>query len=188
MAGSGYSRHNSGASRKRVWITRRTQDGSVHMQRSLPSSSYPARSTLSQFSSLHISLFPWTGQGIAIETSYSSSTIPMCTCKMTTGKNAPQGVEKVQCIKCRIDTNSKACGKITVWSALISIDLFTNVSQIYGCFFPRNLGTSHFINLYLTMLYQYLGIHFAYISCCYIRQTSDKLSGCQEQPLLQWYA
>ena len=25
------------------------------------------------------------------------------------------------------------------------IDLFTKVSQIYGCFFPRDLETSHFI-------------------------------------------
>ena len=38
----------------------------------------------------------------------------------------------------------------------IYIDLFTNVSQIYGCFFPRGLVTSHFINLYLTMVFQYL--------------------------------
>ena len=36
------------------------------------------------------------------------------------------------------------------------IDLFTNVSQIYGCFFPRDLVMSHFINLYLTMVFQYL--------------------------------
>ena len=36
-----------------------------------------------------------------------------------------------------------------------SIDLFTNVSQIYGCFFPRDLVTSHFINLYL-MIFQSL--------------------------------
>ena len=43
---AGYSRHESGASRERARITRRAQDGSVHMQRSLPSSSYPARSTL----------------------------------------------------------------------------------------------------------------------------------------------
>ena len=35
-----------GASRERARITRRAQDGGVHMQRSLPSSSYPARSTL----------------------------------------------------------------------------------------------------------------------------------------------
>ena len=42
----GYSRHNSGTSRERVRITRRAQDGSVHMQCSLPSSSYRARSTL----------------------------------------------------------------------------------------------------------------------------------------------
>ena len=33
-----------------------------------------------------------------------------------------------------------------------------------------------------------LGIHFTYISCCYVGQTSEKLSGCQEQPLLKWYA
>ena len=35
---------------------------------------------------------------------------------------------------------------------VIVIDLFssmTNVSQIYGCFFPPDLVTSHFINLYL---------------------------------------
>ena len=31
---------------------------------------------------------------------------------------------------------------------VIAIDLFTNNSQIYGCFFPRDLVTSHFINLY----------------------------------------
>ena len=43
---AGYSRHDSGASRERARITRREQDGSVHMQRSLPSSSYPARSTI----------------------------------------------------------------------------------------------------------------------------------------------
>ena len=48
---AGYSRHDSGASRVRARITRRAQDGSVHMQRrlrSLPSSSYPARSTLKE--------------------------------------------------------------------------------------------------------------------------------------------
>ena len=43
---AGYSRHDSGASRERARITRRAQDGSIRMQRSLPSSSYPARSTL----------------------------------------------------------------------------------------------------------------------------------------------
>ena len=43
---AGYLRHDSGASREHARITRRAQDGSVHMQRSLPSSSYPARSTL----------------------------------------------------------------------------------------------------------------------------------------------
>ena len=46
---AGYSRHHSGASREHVRITRWAQDGSVHMQRSLPSSSYPARSTLNNF-------------------------------------------------------------------------------------------------------------------------------------------
>ena len=43
---AGYSCHDSGASRERAQIMRRAQDGSIHMQRSLPSSSYPARSTL----------------------------------------------------------------------------------------------------------------------------------------------
>ena len=43
---AGYSCHDSGASRERARITRRAQDGSVHMQRSLPSSSYHAQSTL----------------------------------------------------------------------------------------------------------------------------------------------
>ena len=38
----------------------------------------------------------------------------------------------------------------------LSIDLFTNVSQIYGCFYPQDLVTRHFINLYLTMVFQYL--------------------------------
>ena len=27
-----------------------------------------------------------------------------------------------------------------------------------------------------------------FISCCYVRQTSVKLSGCQEQPLFKWDA
>ena len=47
-----------------------------------------------------------------------------------------------------------------------SIDLFTHVSQIYGCFFPQDLVTNHFINLFLTMVLpiSILGIHFAYIS------------------------
>ena len=66
--------------------------------------------------------------------------------------------------------------------------LFTiNVSQIYGCFFPRGLVTSHFINLHVhvgtyivTMVFQYLEstLHTLVVA------TSDKLSGCQEQPLL----
>ena len=38
----------------------------------------------------------------------------------------------------------------------MAIDLFTIVSQIYGCFLPRDLVTSHFINLYLKMVFQYL--------------------------------
>ena len=36
------------------------------------------------------------------------------------------------------------------------IELFTTVSLIYGCSFPRDLVTSHFINLHLTMVFQYL--------------------------------
>ena len=36
----------------------------------------------------------------------------------------------------------------------LTIDLFTNVSQSYGCFFPRDLITSHFVNMYLTMVFQ----------------------------------
>ena len=62
------------------------------------------------------------------------------------------------------------------------IDLFTNVSQIYGCFFPRDLVTSHFINLYLTMVFQYLEstLHTLVVA------TLDMLSGCQEQPLLKY--
>ena len=34
------------------------------------------------------------------------------------------------------------------------LDLFTDVSQIYGCFFPWDVVTSHFINLCLTMVFQ----------------------------------
>ena len=66
-----------------------------------------------------------------------------------------------------------------------TIDLFTiNVSQIYGYFFPRDLVTSHFINLYLTIVFQYVEstLH------TFIVAMSDKLSGCQEQLLLKWYA
>ena len=44
---AGYSRHDPATSRELAQIPRRVQDGSVHMQLSLPSSSYPARSTLS---------------------------------------------------------------------------------------------------------------------------------------------
>ena len=46
-----------GASRERAQITRRAQDGGVHMQRSLPSSSYPARSTLTNLITLYYCLF-----------------------------------------------------------------------------------------------------------------------------------
>ena len=49
--------------------------------------------------------------------------------------------------------------------------------------------TSHFINLYVTMVFQYLESTL-HVSCCYmyVRQTLDKLSGCHKQPLLKWYA
>ena len=33
-----------------------------------------------------------------------------------------------------------------------------------------------------------LGIQFACITCCYVGQASDKLSGCQEQPLFENHA
>ena len=36
------------------------------------------------------------------------------------------------------------------------IDHITNVSQIYGCSFPRDPVTSHLSNLYLTMAFEYL--------------------------------
>ena len=36
------------------------------------------------------------------------------------------------------------------------IDRFTSDSHMYGCFFPRELVTSYFINLYLAMVFQYL--------------------------------
>ena len=51
---------------------------------------------------------------------------------------------------------------------------------------PWDMVTSYFINLYLTMVFPYLEstLH-VHISCCYVGQTSDKLSGCQEQPLLK---
>ena len=41
-------------------------------------------------------------------------------------------------------------------STVLPIELFTNVSQIYGCFFHPDLVMRHFINLYLTMVFQYL--------------------------------
>ena len=43
-----------------------------------------------------------------------------------------------------------------MYLAISQIDLFTNVGQIYGCFFPLDLVTNHFINLHLTMVFQYL--------------------------------
>ena len=46
---AGYSHHDYGANRERARIPRRVQDGSVHMQRSLVSSSYPAQLSLKQF-------------------------------------------------------------------------------------------------------------------------------------------
>ena len=60
---------------------------------------------------------------------------------------------------------------------MFTIDLFTNVSQIYGCFFPRDLVMSHFINLYLTMVFQYLESTLHTLGL--LVATSDKLSGCQ---------
>ena len=69
----------------------------------------------------------------------------------------------------------------------VSIDLFTSVSQIYGCFFPRDLVTSHFINLYLTMAFQYLEstLH------TFVASTSDKprtsFQVVRKKPLLKWY-
>ena len=62
--------------------------------------------------------------------------------------------------------------------------LLTNVSQIYGCFFPQDLVRGHFINLYLTMVFQYPGTTLLTL----VVAMSDKISGCQEQPLLKWYA
>ena len=71
----------------------------------------------------------------------------------------------------------------------IAIDLFTNVSQIYGCFFPWDLVTSHFINLLPNSGISILGIFFAYISRCYVGQTLDKLFGCHEPvTFVKWYA
>ena len=47
---------------------------------------------------------------------------------------------------------------------------------------------SHVINLYLTIVFEKLEstLH-TLVGCCYIGQTLDNLSGCQEQPLLKWY-
>ena len=60
--------------------------------------------------------------------------------------------------------------------------------QIYAHFFSEHLVTSYSINLLFINEPQYLGIQFAYITCCYVRQASGKLSGCQEQPLFERYA
>ena len=51
-----------------------------------------------------------------------------------------------------------------------------NVCQIYGFFFPRDMVMSHFINLFLTIVFQYLEstLH-TLVSATW--QTSDKLSG-----------
>ena len=68
--------------------------------------------------------------------------------------------------------------------------LFTStVSQIYGCFFPQDLVTSHFNNVPNNGI-QYLEstLHTLVLSTSAFVQTSDKLSGCQEQPLLKWYS
>ena len=64
----------------------------------------------------------------------------------------------------------------SVCQMCLAIDLFTNVSQIYGFLPPREPLTSHFINLYLTMVFQYLEstLHILVVAM------SDKLSGCQE--------
>ena len=73
-----YSRHDSGSPRERAWITRRPQDGSVHMQCSLPSSSYHAWSSLNHAHvcyrtlchKIHFSLsghYAWTFTNLATE-------------------------------------------------------------------------------------------------------------------------
>ena len=56
---------------------------------------------------------------------------------------------------------------------ILAIGLFTNVNQIYGSVFPRDLVTSHFINLDLTMVFQYLESSYNGISILGI--------------ILQWY-
>ena len=40
------------------------------------------------------------------------------------------------------------------------------------------------------MVFQYLEstLHTLVVQCCYVGQTSDKISGCQERLLLKWYA
>ena len=57
--------------------------------------------------------------------------------------------------------------------------------QINGYFFCLSPVISHFIHLLLSMCFLLLvSMHFAYISCCYVGQTSDKLCGRQEQPFV----
>ena len=67
------------------------------------------------------------------------------------------------------------------------IDWFT--IQIYGCFFSRDLVTSHFINLYLTMVFQYLEstLHTLVVAMS-DKPWASKLSGCQEQSLIKRHA
>ena len=76
-------------------------------------------------------------------------------------------------------------------SIKLILDPFTNyVSQVYGCFFPGELVTSHFINLYLTMVFQYLEstLHTLVVATSDKPQTSFQVIRnnlcCQEQPLL----
>ena len=54
------------------------------------------------------------------------------------------------------------------------IDLFTNVSPIYGCFFLLDLVAIHFTNLYLIMEFQYLEstLHSLVIATSDIPRTS----------------
>ena len=48
-------------------------------------------------------------------------------------------------------------------------------------FLPSGPGNESFHKLVPNNGMSILGIHIAYISCCYVDQTSDKFSGCQEQ-------
>ena len=61
------------------------------------------------------------------------------------------------------------------------------ITQMYGCFFPQDLVTSY--NSFKTCVLHkscILGIQLACI-CCYVGQTSNRLSGCQEQSLSRRY-